>query len=232
MLQQPVFYLISGLAADERIFLNLQLEGEVVFLPWLRPLHPREPLDAYAERMAAQILPERPGLLVGVSFGGMVALEIAQTRPWLKVVQISSISRPEQMPLHLRLIRESRLYRLVPPQVLKMLPKAGGWFFGLKEPVERELFGQILQHADPVYMRWAIHALLTWRPGRSLECVQLIGTHDRVFPPRGLPGAIKVEGGTHLMVFSKAEEISPVLNREAAKWLAAYAAQRAHSSRD
>ncbi|RYF85427.1 MAG: alpha/beta hydrolase [Chitinophagaceae bacterium] len=209
----PIVYLISGLAADERIFRNLTLEAEVVFIPWLIPLHPKEPLPEYAERMAEKIIPGWPGIIAGVSFGGMVALEIASVRPWLKAVEISSINDPKFLPWHLRLVRFSGLYKIMPPQALKWFPQAGAWFFGTKGKTEYALFTDILNGADPFYMRWAINQLLNWKPENTTDCLQIIGTDDTIFPPRYCPGAIQIKGGTHLMVYSEAAQISQILNK-------------------
>src|SRR5882724_23441 len=92
-----VIYCISGLGADEKIFANLQLQGyELRHIPWLTP-HKNEKINAYARRMAASIQHESP-LLIGVSFGGMVAIEIARHMPVRKLILISTIKSTGEMP--------------------------------------------------------------------------------------------------------------------------------------
>ena len=213
---KPLVYLISGLAADERLFRNLRLNAETRFLPWLKPLNPHEPFAAYCARMAAGIEPNRPALLVGVSFGGMVALQIAESRPWLRVAQISSINMREQMPWYFRVLATTGLHRLVPAGWLKFFPGPGAWFFGTKGPAEFALFSQILETADPAFLEWAIPQVLNWEPPKCNQCLQIIGTSDRIFPAQNQPNAILIKGGTHLMTFTQAAQISQLLNQEIA----------------
>ena len=69
--------LIPGLGADERQWEpQRQALGEVFVPPWISPDH-RETLPAYAHRLAATIPRERPIILGGSSFGGMLACEMA-----------------------------------------------------------------------------------------------------------------------------------------------------------
>ncbi|MBC8085287.1 MAG: alpha/beta hydrolase, partial [Hymenobacter sp.] len=190
------FYLIPGLGADERVFQNLRplLRGETRILPWLTP-EPDESLPGYAARMAATIPPEQAGLLVGVSFGGMVGLEISRLRPRLRAVLVSSIPDASCLPPLLRLIRLTRAYRLFPPQWLKLFPRAGQWYFGVRNGAEYRLFRQILRDMEPVYTRWAIHRLLHWDSTDVGRNTQILGTHDRVFPPGPAPADYLIRGG-------------------------------------
>ncbi|TYZ08944.1 alpha/beta hydrolase [Hymenobacter lutimineralis] len=210
----PLFYLLPGLGADERVFQNLQplLQGTAHVLPWLTPTT-GETLPRYVARMAEGVDPTQPCILVGVSFGGLVALEMRRIRPLARVVLISSIPDASCLPPLLRLIRNTGIYKLFPPQWLKLLPRAGQWYFGVKNGREYELFKQILRDMEPVYTRWAIDQLLRWDStdtgGQSL---QILGTQDRVFPPGPTPVDYLIPGGGHFMVLSHAPEISRVLN--------------------
>ncbi|RZK26188.1 MAG: hypothetical protein EOO63_15015, partial [Hymenobacter sp.] len=69
-----MWYLIPGLGADERVFRGLRLPGPAVVLPWLVPQSPTEPLRHYAARLAEAVPLHQPCWLVGVSFGGLLAL--------------------------------------------------------------------------------------------------------------------------------------------------------------
>ncbi|WP_139925246.1 alpha/beta fold hydrolase [Hymenobacter sp. DG01] len=209
-----MFYLLPGLGADERVFRNLlpRLHGQTRVMPWLTPT-PDETLPHYAARMAADIPPEAEGLLVGVSFGGVVGLEINRLRPRLRTVLISSIPDSSCLPPLLRLIRASGVYRLFPPQWLKLFPRAGQWYFGVKDGEEYRLFKEILRDMEPVYTRWAIHRLLHWDSTHVGRSIQILGTQDRVFPPGPTPVEYLIRGGGHFMVLSHAEEISQILNR-------------------
>ncbi|WP_081910688.1 alpha/beta fold hydrolase [Hymenobacter sp. APR13] len=213
-----MFYLIPGLGADERVFRNLQplLHGPTQVLQWLLP-EPEEPLPHYAARMAEAIPAGQSCLLVGVSFGGVVALEICRIRPLARAILISSVPDASCLPPLLRLIRGSGAYRLFPPQWLKLFPRAGQWYFGVRSGEEYQLFHQILQDMEPRYTRWAIHRLLHWDSTSAGRSIQILGTHDRVFPPGPTPVDYLIPGGGHFMVVSHAPQIAEILNQLAAE---------------
>ena len=120
-LAPPIFYLIPGLGADARVFQFLHLHGDVHILRWLPPERSDEALPNYAARLAAAVPVAQSCWLVGVSFGGVLALEIAHLRPLARVVLISSLMGPSELPWLGKLARATGLYRLLPPQ-LPVLP--------------------------------------------------------------------------------------------------------------
>ena len=209
-----MFYLIPGLGADERVFRQLapRLDGETELLPWLAPESDDETLPHYAARMAEAIPLDATGLLVGVSFGGVVGLEISRLRPKLRTVLISSIPDASCLPPLLKLVRATGLYRLFPPQGLKLFPRAGQWYFGVKGGAEYRLFKRILRDMEPRYTRWAIARLLHWDSTNVGRSIQILGTQDRVFPPGPTPVEYLIPGGGHFMVVSHAREIALILN--------------------
>ena len=82
-------YFISGLGADKRAFSFLDLSFcEPVFIEWIKPLH-KESLQQYALRLKEQIKEASP-TIVGMSFGGMLATEIAKLDATAKIIIISS----------------------------------------------------------------------------------------------------------------------------------------------
>ena len=212
----PVFYLIPGLGADERVFQFLRLQGEVHVLRWLSPQSSTEGLPHYAARLAAAIPLEQVCWLVGVSFGGVLALEVAQLRPLARVVLISSFMGPSELPWLGKLARATGLYHLVPPQLLPRLPRVAKWFFGVKTGHDYQLLRQILRDTDPGFTRWAIARLLQW-PGRTLPAAICIhGTEDRLLPAGTAHSQYILPGG-HLIIISQAAEISRILNQLAAE---------------
>src|SRR6185503_21033432 len=70
--------LLPGLGADAALFEPQRAAFPGLEVPpWLDP-HPGETLPAFAARMADRVGPTGPLVLGGVSFGGMVALEMAR----------------------------------------------------------------------------------------------------------------------------------------------------------
>ena len=207
----PVFYLIPGLGADERVFQFLRLQGDVHILRWLPPEGSDETLPHYAARLAAAVPVAQACWLVGVSFGGVLALEIAHLRPLARVVLVSSFVGPSELPGIGKLARATGLYRLLPPQLLPRLPRVAQWFFGVKNGREYQLLRQILRDTDPNFTRWAIARLLQW-PGRATTpAIRIHGTDDRLLPNGAAHSQYQLPGG-HLIIISRATEISRILN--------------------
>ena len=102
-------YLLPGLGADARLFApllpHLPATVRAQVLEWLPPAAPDEPLAAYAARLAAPIAPAEACWVAGVSFGGLVALEIGRLRPRARIIQISSLSAAELLPAQFKLMR-------------------------------------------------------------------------------------------------------------------------------
>lgn len=207
-----VFYLIPGLGADERVFQFLRLRGEVHVLRWLAPQSPDESLVHYATHLAAATPVAQACWLVGISFGGVLALEVGALRPLARVVLLSSFASPAELPWAVRLARTTGLYRLLPPQ---LVPRVAQWFFGVENGSEYQLLKQIIADTDLPFMRWAIAQLLHWS-GRPLgPVVRIHGTADRLLPAGAELSEYHLPGG-HFIVVSRAAEISQILNQLAA----------------
>ena len=208
----PIWYLIPGLGADERVFQFLRLQGEVHVLRWLPPQTAAETLPHYAARLAAAVPKDQACWLVGVSFGGVLALEVAQRRPLARVVLISSFIGPGELPWLGRLARATGLYRLLPPQLLPRLPRLAKWFFGVKSARDYHLLRQILHDTDPSFTRWAIARLLQW-PGRpAVPTIRIHGTDDRLLPHGAAHSHYQLPGG-HLIILSRAAVINRILSQ-------------------
>lgn len=94
-------YFLSGLGADESVFKALHLPGvERVYLNWIEPL-PKESMEAYAQRMANRIAEPNP-IIIGLSFGGMMAMEIAKLITVKQLILVSSAKTAKELPPYFR----------------------------------------------------------------------------------------------------------------------------------
>jgi pimeloyl-ACP methyl ester carboxylesterase len=206
-----MWFLIPGLGADERVFWGLKLPEPVTVLSWLPPQSATEPLRHYAARLAEAVPTTQACWLVGVSFGGVLALEIGRLRPLARVVLISSLASATQLPSLLKLGRATRLYRLVPFGLLSRLPRLAQWFFGARNGLEYRLLSRILLDTDPVFARWATEQLLQWNSTGVPPAVRLHGTHDRLLPAGAAHIDYPLLGAGHFMIVSHAAQISRIL---------------------
>ena len=71
-----------------------------------------ETLAQYAQRIVQRITAPRP-MLVGLSFGGMVAVEIAKILPVEKVILISSAKTRDELPPSYRFLGKLHLHKFL-----------------------------------------------------------------------------------------------------------------------
>lgn len=70
-------YLIGGLGADERVFKYLNINVKTQIINWILQ-EPNEELKSYAKRLTEQINKNEEFAILGVSFGGIIAIEMAK----------------------------------------------------------------------------------------------------------------------------------------------------------
>lgn len=211
-------YFISGLGADKRVFRRLKTEGyQPVHIDWIEP-EKGESISDYAQRLATQIKSENP-ILVGLSFGGLIAVEMAKHLNPEKVILISSAKNHTEVPPYFKLFRWFPIHRIFPfKSLLWAVYWILFWFFSLETVDERRLLRAILKDTDANFLKWAIHQVVTWKNEIVPEHLHHIhGLNDRIFPVRFLHSQLKhckflTDQGGHFMVLNKAEKVSQWLD--------------------
>jgi pimeloyl-ACP methyl ester carboxylesterase len=208
-------YFISGLGADKRVFRKLVLPPSFIihYIEWI-PVKPEETLVQYARKLIAQIDQSKPFTLIGLSFGGVVAVELSKQIKPVQTILISSICTPEEAGKVYLVLGKLNLHRIFPIRFLLM--PSGFLFcsFGARTAEEKALLRAILQDTDPVFFRWSLNQLFSWKnEWKPDPLIHIHGNKDKILPYHKKMRAIKVEGGEHLMVYSKSEEISALLRK-------------------
>ena len=206
-------YLISGLGADRTVFKNLTFSEEVKihYLDWIIP-NAKESLRAYALRLATGIDTSRTFCIIGLSFGGMLATEIASVLKPQKTILISSISSKFGLPWYYRIVSKIRINKLIPAIKPNGVPRFISSFFGVETKDEGLFFNQLMKRTDPHFSKWAIDSILTWdRIESPPGIVRIHGGKDRVLPIRDAKVDYMIPDGSHFMIFNRAESISEIL---------------------
>jgi len=213
-------YCFSGLGADGRIFRQLTLAGASLhFIHWTMPAAGQS-LASYAQSLAVQITEPRV-VLLGVSFGGMLATELtrlgqAGQLPFAieKTIVISSCKSRHELPLLLRVAGRLRLHKLVPYRLFLGVNGLNRFLFDPKTKAE-ELYlkRMMLKDTQLVLIKRFVHMILTWPyapppPG----IVHLHGTADRLLIYRRLHTDFELKGAGHFMVWNRAQEVSDIVN--------------------
>ena len=200
-------YLFSGLGADERVFDDLDFpEYEATFIQWIQPLE-NEKIEDYAKRISVQIKTPNP-ILIGLSFGGMMAVEVAKLIKAEKVILIASAKTKFEIPLYYRLIGKTNIHRIVPASLLKQANFISNWFFGTESSKDKVLLANILRDTDPIFLKWAMDKIVNWQNAEITQTVKHIhGTADRILPLKFVSADVIIKGGGHLMTVNKAIEL-------------------------
>jgi pimeloyl-ACP methyl ester carboxylesterase len=203
--------LLSGLGADKRVFDFLDLHGfKLIHIDWIKPLED-EKIESYAHRLLDQIKRNRP-TMIGVSFGGIIAIEIAKHIETDKLILISSAKTKAEIPFLYRLAGKFWINKLIPAPLYRKANFVVYWLFGVKKKKEKELLKAIMDDADNDFVAWATNKIVSWENDKALpNIITIHGTADRVIPFKNADH--KIEQGGHLMVVSKADEISGILHK-------------------
>lgn len=204
-------YVLSGLGADKRVFKFIDFgEHDVTFIKWIPPLA-NESIEEYAKRLLPQINSVNP-TLIGLSFGGMMAVEISKQIETTKVILISSAKTKSDVPFYFRWIGLFGFHKIVPAQLTNKSNWLAQWFFGAQTEIEKDMLKDILKETDPIFLKWAIDKIVSWKNNSSPKNLTHIhGSADKLLPMTTCDFQIK--GGSHLMILNKAEQVSSLLQR-------------------
>ena len=204
-------YFLSGLGADRRAFSLLDLSFcEPSFIDWLPPV-PHESLPDYAGRLLSQIS-EPDAVIVGLSFGGMLASEMVHQRPGLQAVVISSNKSAAEFPFYLRVGKYLPLYRWAPNRLYKYGGGLNRLLFGARSAEARRIFKAIQADSDPRFVKWAISAILHWNRKEAPDSVVHIhGGRDYLLPARFVQADHLIPHGTHILPLDFPKEVSELL---------------------
>ncbi len=210
-LLKPIYF-VSGLGADERVFQWLRYDGfRPVHIRWEQP-QKGETIEDYAKRLTAQIKDDNP-IIVGLSFGGIIAVEIAKQIATEKVILLSTVKQTSEVPFYFKLFRALPLHRILPfKSLLWAVTWLLYWLFTPEGTDQKKLLKTILVETDPVFLKWALHRVVIWNNKEIPDnLVHIHGRSDRIFPFRFVTPDYTVEKSGHLMVMNRAEEISSLL---------------------
>lgn len=209
-------YFISGLGADERIFQKLQFNKnyKIHYIQWIEPLY-NETLKSYCIRLSAQVKETENSIIIGLSFGGIVAQELSKHIPFQKIILISSIKYHSELPIYYRIIAKTKIHRILPYGMFKHIFPIAKWFFSTKTIEESTILKAFLKQTSNVFLKWAIDIILTEKyfNNDSIPLFHIHGTKDRLLPYKYLKNAIPIDNGGHLAVYSKYKVVNDYIHR-------------------
>ena len=206
-------YFVSGLGADQRIFERLQLpqSWKIYHIKWLKPKK-RESLYDYTQRLASQINISTEFSLLGLSFGGIVAIEMSKFLNPEKLILISSVSTDSDLPVKYKFVRSLGLHKLVPSFLFKKTTALTYWFFGVKKDSDRRLLKKIIEETSGDFLKWSIDKILNWKnERRPINLFHIHGEKDKLLPCDLVHADVIIQNAGHLMVYTHSKDVSEEL---------------------
>jgi pimeloyl-ACP methyl ester carboxylesterase len=210
---KPDVYMIPGLGTDWRVFRDFNLEyGNLRFIQWADPGNIRS-LEEYASLLAGQIDTSRNFVIVGVSFGGMLGVEISRDLNNSNLILISSARNRKELPLTYRTARILPLHHLLGQQMLQNISGQKFIYRDVQEAEDRHLYRQMLVENGAELLKRQMDMVIQWKNNESdPDILQIHGTADRVLPARKIENAVFIEGGTHKMVVNHARTLCEIID--------------------
>lgn len=208
--------LLTGTTTDRRIFDRiLPLLPTAVVVDWIQPRQ-YETISDYATRLGQTISKEESTIVCGVSFGGIIALELASSINAKACVLISSVRSPNELPPWFR------VFRLLAPRnaeaVLNTLGVfASYWPCRLKSQATCRLMK--LAGTSGEWHRWATASVLDWRvqvESNPIPVFQIHGDRDKTFPIRYVNADSVIHGGGHVLPLTHSKDVAGMICRIAA----------------
>jgi pimeloyl-ACP methyl ester carboxylesterase len=150
--------------------------------------------------------------LVGVSFGGLVAVEISKIlEPRLSILISSAETKNELRPIY-RNVGKTGLLNSLPDKLFDPQRNIAKFIFGASNKV---LLNSILEDTDLSFAKWAINELVNWNNLDRIEnVVRIHGTNDKLIPWSGSGKVELIDNGEHFMIVDRADEISEIINKK------------------
>ena len=217
-----MIYLIPGLGYNHRIFEKLDFGNyNVECLNWIEPKL-NEPIHEYATRLAQPIVKSnKPTIIIGHSFGGIMAQEIAAQIPVQKVILLGSIKSKEELPLQFKMVGWFRLWNFFTKKLTIQSFKYWGADHGFETEEEIELFKDMIGKCPESFLKWALKKLVEWQGveiSSATSLCQIHGTKDKTFPFHKIVNPdFSIEEGSHIFLFKKANQLTRILDGEIKK---------------
>jgi len=169
----------------------------------------------YAQELMPQIENEGKYFFVGVSLGGMLSVELADTLNPSKTIIISSAQNRSELPSRYRFMRNFRLYNAISAKRYKKSSIRTQKIVEPDRANDAELFSAMLNRKDSLFLKRATHMIVQWSRKQTPEnVVNIHGDNDHTIPIKNVTAAYTIEGGSHMMAHTRSEEVFSIVQKE------------------
>lgn len=213
--EKTIIYCFPGQGSNQHIFDSLTVDSNYVlkFIEYGTPEKGMN-METFAKTLTNQIDTTRNFILLGVSLGGMICVELSELLNPEKTILISSAKNRSELPFRYKFQKAFPLYKIFGGRTLL----AGAKFLQpIVEPdrnKNKETFKQMISSKDPTYMKRTVSLIINWnRTSNSKKIKHIHGDKDHTIPLRNVSNPnFVLENGSHMIALTRAEEISKILN--------------------
>ncbi|GGP02270.1 hypothetical protein GCM10010992_05980 [Cloacibacterium rupense] len=193
------------------MFQNFSFDGyNVIHIDWIFPLE-KETLQNYALRISKSLTDEN-AILIGLSFGGMLAVEISKIRKFKKIFLLSSAKTKFEIPFYYRVLGKLNLLKIIPISFFKSVNFLTYFVFGAKNIFEKILLKDIVKNTDESFLKWALHQIINWKNENYFkDIIHIHGNRDLILPHYFVKYDYLIDGGTHFMTLNHSEKIKRII---------------------
>jgi pimeloyl-ACP methyl ester carboxylesterase len=204
-------YLLPGLGADGRMFIPQQPLG----LPYDRHrddrTHKNDTLRTYAHRLCEQVSPSNQDFgLLGVSLGGMLAVEMSKILNPKLTILVSSAKTRRELPPIIRRMRSIGHHHLLTGERLRRLLVRRIYSHDDVPKIYKEVYREMIHDKSITFLQWAVNAIGHWDnlhiPTNRIYHIH--GDKDVTLPHRYVSCDVIIPNGSHYMVASRAEDVN------------------------
>ncbi len=208
-----IIYLLPGQGADCRLFNYIEFPFDTVHLELPVP-DKKTTLREYALGFIARIDTSRPFILIGVSFGGMICSELADTLEPESIIVISGAKCRAELPGRYRFQKTIPLNKLIPNGMTKWGAKVLAPLVEPARRLDKETFSSMIEAKDPAYLKRTVDMVINWdKNGYDSRIIHIHGDKDHTLPHRRVDYDYLVKDGTHMMVYIRGDEISGLIHK-------------------
>ena len=193
------------------MFQNFSFDGyNVIHIDWIFPLE-KETLQNYALRISENLTDEN-AILIGLSFGGMLAVEISKIKKFKKIFLLSSAKTTFEISFYYRVLGKLNLLKIIPISFFKSVNFLTYFVFGAKNIFEKILLKDIVKNTDKSFLKWALHQIINWKnENYSKDIIHIHGNRDLILPHYFVKYDYLIDGGTHFMTLNHSEKIKQII---------------------
>jgi len=208
-------FFIPGLGANEMAFEKIgDLGFEKINIKWIDN-NENESLNQYAHRLIDIYKIDEIDIVSGLSFGGLLAQEIARILNQKEVILISSFRDIYDLRYVYRLGLRSGLYKLAPSFRVPIVDEIVAYNLNSENQDSKPILKQMLEETNYELLNWSLQKIaeLPLKSNEDFIAHNIIGNKDKILKTWKNDQTIIINEGSHFMVYEQAEEVTRAIKR-------------------